>query len=77
MQYATTNTHLEVQSIVNELDPAKKVNRILGHILTTLTAGLAFIPGVGEGALAIDAATVSAGNALVAALQQAPGVFKT
>lgn len=41
--------------------------------MTALTAGLAFIPGIGEG---VSAATKAGVTVLVTALQQAPGVAK-
>ncbi len=45
-------------------------------MLTALTVGLALIPGIGEGMLGIDAATAAIGTALLAGLQNAPGVAK-
>lgn len=61
------------QPIINIVDPEQKTLFALGDLLTALSAGLAFIPGVGAG--------VSAGarvglTILETGLQQAPGVAK-
>ena len=54
----------QLQSIVNTLDPVTKTNSALNDILTVLSVGLAFIPGVGN----------ALSKGLIIAAQQAPGV---
>ena len=78
LPYATQQAELIIQDVISELDPEKKTNSALTDILIALIAGLAFT-GV-EGAAARAAATLSvtkiAGQALLTALQQAPGVAR-
>lgn len=76
LEYATSNAQLTLQPIVNALDPPTAQNYDLSYMLTALTVGLALIPGVGEGALGIDAATAAIGTVLLTGLQNAPGVAK-
>ena len=61
------------QPIINAVDPKQEANFDLNNLLTALTAGLAFIPGIGEG---VSAAAKVGATVLVTALQQAPGVAK-
>ena len=61
------------QPIINTVDPKQQANFDLNNLLTALTAGLAFIPGIGEG---VSAAAKIGVTVLVTALQQAPGVAK-
>ena len=56
----------QLQSIVNTLDPVAKTNLALNDILTVLSVGLAFVPGVGN----------ALSKGLIIAAQQAPGVGK-
>ena len=78
LPYATQQAELIIQDVINELDPEKKTNSALTDILTALIAGLAFagLEGAAAGAAATLSVTKSAGQALLIALQQAPGVAK-
>lgn len=78
LQFAISQAQLIIGSVVQLVDPDQSTNLVLGEILTALTAGLAFIaaPEVDAAEFAIDAATVSASEALITGLQQAPGVAK-
>lgn len=73
MEFATSKAGLIVPSIIATLDPDKKSDPTRGNILAGLTAGLALlsIPAVGAAA---PVTTTLIGSALVAGLQQAPGV---
>lgn len=78
LPYATQQAELIIQDVINELDPEKKTNSALTDILTALIAGLAFagLEGAAAGAAATLSVTKFAGQALLIALQQAPGVAK-
>lgn len=81
VQYVATRGSLAIQPIVGEVDIPQDNNLVLGDILIAFSAGLAFVglPEVGaavEVADGINAAATTAGQFLVTALQQAPGVAK-
>ena len=78
LNFASSQAALIIPSLITLVDPEKTTNFILGDILTALTAGLAFLaaPEISAVAFGIEEATVTAANALVIALQQAPGVAK-
>ena len=61
------------QPLINTIDPEQNTFLGLNDLLTALTAGLAFIPAVGEG---ISVAAKAGLTVLETGLQQAPGVAK-
>ncbi|KAL8730839.1 MAG: hypothetical protein Q9166_003766 [cf. Caloplaca sp. 2 TL-2023] len=73
LNFASNNAQLKVQSIVTELDPPQETNLFLNQILTALSIGLAFVGGPEAGAL-VSAATATAAQTFVKAVQQAPTV---
>ncbi|KAI4237014.1 MAG: hypothetical protein LQ352_007963, partial [Teloschistes flavicans] len=73
MEWATSQSALSIPQIIATLDPEKQTKSNLDTILTTLTAGLAFLSLPAVGAL-VPATTSAIGTVLVTALQQAPGV---
>ena len=72
LPYATLSGLLLNQPLILEIDPVQKTNVILSDLLSALTAGLSFIAGPEIGGIAGTAA-----DALVTALQAAPGVAKS
>ena len=67
-----------IASLVTLVDLDNRSDFVLGDLLTGLTAGFAFlsVPEITAAAFGIEEATATAAKALVAGLQQAPGVAK-
>lgn len=72
LPYATLSSLLLNQPLILEIDPVQKTNVILSDLLSALTASLSFIAGPELGGIAGTAA-----DALLTALQAAPGVAKS
>ena len=72
LPYATLSGLLLNQPLILEIDPIQKTNVILNDLLSALTAGRSFIAGPEIGGIAGTAA-----DALLTALQAAPGVAKS
>ena len=72
LPYATLSGLLLNQPLILEIDPVQKTNVILSDLLSALTAGLSFIAGPELSGIAGTAA-----DALLTALQAAPGVAKS
>ena len=78
LNFASSQAALIIPSLITLVDPDKTSNFVLGDVLTALTAGFAFlsVPEISAAAFGIEEATATAAKALVAGLQQAPGVAK-
>ena len=78
LHLASAQAALVIPALITLVDPDKSSNFILGDVLSALSAGLAFlsVPEISAAAFGIEEATVAAAKALVAAIQQAPGVSK-
>ena len=72
LPYATLSGLLINQPLILEIDPVQKTNFFLSDLLTALSTGLSFIAGP-----EISGVLGTAADALLTALQQAPGVAKS
>ena len=78
LNFASSQAALIIPSLITLVDPDKTSSFVLGDVLTAFTAGFAFlsVPEISAVAFGIEEATVTAAKALIAGLQQAPGVGK-
>ncbi|KAG8532289.1 uncharacterized protein KY384_003930 [Bacidia gigantensis] len=74
LQFATGLAALDVQNIVNAIDPPRTNNVALGNLLASLSAGLATL--LGPLAPAVDSGVKAAANAFAQAIGQTPGLVK-
>ena len=75
LNFALTQASLRIDPITQAFDPVK-TSTTLAHILSALTADLAFVSTPALAPLLGASTASAAGSALTAGLQQAPGVVK-
>ena len=78
LEYSITQAHLQIQGIVNLLDPEHKTNMLLGDILSSLSFCLAFIalPEAAENAAVSVARAIIVSQYMVIATQETPMLLR-